>query len=199
MEYFDVVDLAGKPTGQTVAREIAHRDGIRHRTAHVWIVRPKQGGYDILLQKRSLDKDSFPGGYDTSSAGHIPAGDEPVCSALRELEEELGLRAAPEQLRFAGRFWIEYKERFHGSIFHDNEITWVYVYEEPLDIGTLTLQATEVDEVRWFDLEEVWQEVPVDQSRFCMPIAGLRVLRNWLVSREPRDLPADCTEDCSKP
>ena len=36
--------------------------------------------------------------YDTSSGGHIPTGAEPLASALRELEEELGIRARPEQL-----------------------------------------------------------------------------------------------------
>ena len=89
MEYFDIVDESGLPTGEIVSRDIAHRDGIRHRTAHVWVVRPAHAGYDILLQKRSRNKDSFPGFFDTSSAGHIPAGSEPLPSALRELKEGL--------------------------------------------------------------------------------------------------------------
>ena len=112
MELFDIVDENGLPTGKTVPRDIAHRDGILHRTAHVWIVRPTMKGYDILLQKRSLKKDSFPGFYDTSSAGHIPAGEEPLSSALRELNEELGIAAKAEQLHFAGIFRIQYKEMF---------------------------------------------------------------------------------------
>ncbi len=40
----------------------------------MWVVRKRDVGYDILLQKRSMEKESFPGLYDTSSAGHIPAG-----------------------------------------------------------------------------------------------------------------------------
>ena len=108
MEYFDVVDENGFPTGETVSREAAHRKGIRHRTAHVWIIRPSKTGYDLLLQKRSMNKDSFPGLYDTSSAGHIPAGDEPLESALRELKEELGIEATPGQLSYAGMFQIQY-------------------------------------------------------------------------------------------
>ena len=85
MEYFDICDESGSPTGEIIDRETAHRDGILHRTAHVWIVRKKTQGYDILLQKRSMEKDSFPGLYDTSSAGHIPTGSEPLPSAIREL------------------------------------------------------------------------------------------------------------------
>jgi isopentenyldiphosphate isomerase len=93
MEFFDVVDLYGNPTGETVERTYAHTHAIRHRTAHIWIVRRAFGGVQILLQKRSADKDSFPGKYDTSSAGHIAAGHEPLESAIRELSEELGIEA----------------------------------------------------------------------------------------------------------
>ena len=96
MELFDVIDSKGNPAGQIVSREKAHAEGIPHRTAHIWIIRKKEGRAQILLQKRSQNKDSFPGKFDTSSAGHIQAGDEPLESALRELKEELGISATPE-------------------------------------------------------------------------------------------------------
>lgn len=99
MELLDVVDEYGCPTGQKIGRSIAHSEGIRHRTAHVWIVRRTDEGTEVLLQKRSMNKDSFPGRYDTSSAGHIQAGAEPKESAIRELREELGIIAGPEDLR----------------------------------------------------------------------------------------------------
>ena len=35
MEYFDIVDENGNPTGEIVSRDEAHDKGIRHRTAHV--------------------------------------------------------------------------------------------------------------------------------------------------------------------
>ena len=65
-EYFDIVDEAGQPTGEIISRDEAHQKGTLHRTAHVWLVKKKPTGYDILLQKRSEEKDSFPGMYDTS-------------------------------------------------------------------------------------------------------------------------------------
>lgn len=90
MEYLDIVDEQGQPTGEIVSRTLAHTKGIRHRTAHIWIVRRKNEHFQVLMQKRAMSKDSFPGKYDTSSAGHIQAGDEPLASGLRELAEELG-------------------------------------------------------------------------------------------------------------
>ncbi len=92
----------GKPTGDTVERSEAHAKGICHRTAHIWIAKQENGRYKVLLQKRAMNKDSFPGRYDTSSAGHIQAGDEPLESALRELGEELGIKAEASDLDFAG-------------------------------------------------------------------------------------------------
>ena len=181
MEYLDIVDENGLPTGRTVARDTAHSEGIRHRTAHVWIVRGDKARREVLLQKRSMEKESFPGLYDTSSAGHIPAGDEPLMSALRELKEELGISASPEQLRFIGRFSIDYVRDFRGRPFRDNEVTWVYVYTEPVDVSALTLQASEVDDVRWFGLETVWNEIqPGESARFCPPLQGVAVLREYL-------------------
>jgi len=64
MELLDIVDENGKPTGETVERKTAHSEGIRHRTAHVWIVRKSDEGAEVLLQKRAMNKDSFPGRYD---------------------------------------------------------------------------------------------------------------------------------------
>ncbi len=181
MEYLDMVDEAGIPTGETVSREEAHAKGILHRTAHVWIVRKVNGRMEILLQKRSEEKESFPGMFDTSSAGHIPAGEEPLPSALRELSEELGIRAREDQLHYAGTFRIQYEKVFHGSLFRDNEVTTVFVYQEPVTAEELTLQASEVSEVRWFDLQAVWREIQQGQrQRFCVPTEGLKVLRDYL-------------------
>ena len=86
MEYFDIVDEQGNPTGQTVERKQAHRNNILHRTAHVWIVRRRGNSIQILLQKRCMEKDSFPGCYDISSAGHI----RPVWTIYRLHSESLG-------------------------------------------------------------------------------------------------------------
>lgn len=180
MEFLDICDENGFPTGKTVDRETAHREGIPHRTAHVWVIREKEGETQILLQKRSMEKDSFPGLYDTSSAGHVPAGEEPLSSAIREFSEELGIRAEEGELRYAGKFRIRFEKVFHGRIFRENEIARVYVYDRPVDAERLRLQKSEVDEVRWFDLGEVEEEIRVSRERFCVPAESLKLLREYL-------------------
>lgn len=188
MEYLDIVDENGSPTGKTVSRKEAHNAGILHRTAHVWVIRKAGDQTEILLQKRSEEKDSFPGMYDTSSAGHIPAGEEPLPSALRELREELGIEATSGQLSYVGSFRIQYEKVFHDRMFRDNEVAQVYVYREPVSTEQLVLQESEVSEVRWFALDEVWAELQRgDRSRFCVPTQGLHVLMDWLLKEGARD------------
>ena len=180
MEYLDIVDENGIPTGKVISRDEAHKEGIMHRTAHVWITRRIDGRSEVLLQKRSMNKESFPGMYDTSSAGHIPAGAEPLPSALRELSEELGIQATPEQLRYIGTFHIQYEMMFHGKLFKDNEITSVFLYSESVDTDKLVLQGSEVESVEWFDIDEVWDEIQHSRERFCVPAEGLSLIRTYL-------------------
>ena len=184
MEYLDICDEKGQPTGGIVSRDQAHRDGIRHRTAHVWVIREEKGRIQVLLQKRSANKESFPGMYDTSSAGHIPAGCEPLDSALRELREELGIEAGEGQLRYLGAICNRYEAQFRGKIFRDNEYCSVYLYREPLDAESLHLQAEEVERVDWFDLEQVREEIEHSRERFCVPGASLDLLRRFLLTEQ---------------
>ena len=170
MEIFDIVDEKGIPTGETIERTQAHEKGVRHRTAHIWIVREQDGKAQLLLQKRS--------------AGHIQAGDEPEESAIRELHEELGIRAAKEDLTFAGCFDIQYEKEFYGKMFRDNEVAFVYMYTKPVDAKKLTLQKEEVESVEWFDMEELDTALqPPRDQRFCVPMEGFQIAKQWWESR----------------
>lgn len=180
MELFDIVDASGCPTGETVERSQAHALGLRHRTAHIWVVKEEAGTTYVLLQKRAGNKDSFPGRFDTSSAGHIQAGDEPLESAVRELGEELGIHAAPEELEFAGTFRIRYEKEFYGKLFRDNEVSFVYAYRKPVDIRSLHLQEEEVSCVEWFPLDTVYEECKKHNQKFCVPLDGLETIRSYL-------------------
>ena len=75
MELLDIVDEKGNPTGETVPRRW-HREGNpAPYGARVDFSQTRRRSADPL-QKRSDNKDSDPGCYDISSAGHIPAGSD---------------------------------------------------------------------------------------------------------------------------
>lgn len=169
MEMFDVIDEHGIPTGQVKERGVVHREGALHATAHIWIARPNQkSGYDILLQKRSACKDSHPGCYDISSAGHITAGDLPLESALRELEEELGIHANPEDLHEFGVQTKQYEGEFYGRPFRDYQRSILYLYQNPVEIGQLKLQESEIESVIWMDYQEALQAIQNHTMKHCI-------------------------------
>ncbi|WZZ07366.1 hypothetical protein YC2023_093287 [Brassica napus] len=97
-EHFDVLTNSGEKTEViwTIANVYVfpwskvHQDGDYHRAVNVWIF--VESTQELVLQRRSDDKDSWPGRWDISSAGHISAGDPSLISAQRELEEELGIK-----------------------------------------------------------------------------------------------------------
>uniref|UniRef100_A0A8R7PGB3 Nudix hydrolase 3 n=2 Tax=Triticum urartu TaxID=4572 RepID=A0A8R7PGB3_TRIUA len=62
-----------------VPRTEVHRDGDYHRAVHVWIYYESTG--ELLLQRRVDCKESWPGQWDISSAGHITVGDSSLSSA----------------------------------------------------------------------------------------------------------------------
>ena len=176
-EFLDGVDERGLPTGEVVSREEAHRCGIRHRTAHVWIVRIRDGRLQILLQKRSDEKDSYPGCYDISSAGHIPAGVDFVESALRELREELGVQASPEELELCGQRQIRFEELFHGAMFRDNQVSNIYLLWLDRDEEEFVIQKEELSCVKWFDYEECLAAVQANTIPHCIIVEELEMVR----------------------
>ena len=180
MELLDIVDADGIPTGAVIDRETAHREGIRHRTSHLWLLRRRAGRVQLLLQKRSLEKDSYPGCYDISSAGHIPAGVDWVPSALRELREELGLQAQPEELILCGTRRFEYESTFHGKPFHDNQVSRVYALWRDVEPEEITVQKEEVECVRWMDYEACVHAVAENSFPNCIRMDELQMLpRAW--------------------
>lgn len=145
--------------------------------------------WEVLLQKRSRNKDSFPGCYDASSAGHIPAGSDYRESALRELEEELGIHAAEEDLKEAFMHLGYAEAEFYGKPFKNAEISMVYVYEKEVDITKLKLQKEEVESVCWMEYETALKEIREEAERescekYCIFLDEFEQLGQWLKAQK---------------
>lgn len=153
-ELIDVVDENCKKTGEKIPKSQAHKDGTWHQSAHIWIYNRKG---EVLLQKRAKVKAEFPGLWDTSSSGHLTAGDTPIQGAQRELFEELSIRAEASELKK-----IEVRkiiQRVPEKNFVNNGFAHVYLFEFNGNISKLKLQKEEVDEVKFVSLELFKSEV----------------------------------------
>ena len=180
-EFLDVVDENGMPTGETVERSVAHREGIPHRTSHLWLVRKKNGRIQVLLQKRAMTK-SFPGCYDISSAGHIPAGQDYYPSAIRELKEELGLTASESDLIYCGDLKIFWDDVFFGIPYHDRQYTKVLLLWADIEDDQMTLQKEEVDGVLWIDLQECIERVDAGTIQNCISPEELKMVQTAAIA-----------------
>lgn len=89
VELVDIVDQNDRPLLVMPLTE-AHRQSLFHRSVLVLVFDPAG---KLYLQKRGPHKSLYPNRYDLSATGHVQAGESRLAAALRELEEELGLRA----------------------------------------------------------------------------------------------------------
>lgn len=168
MELLAVFDENGVPTGGSVDREQAHREGVLHGASHTFLYRRAQGRVFVLLQRRSPEKDSFPGRLDISSAGHVEAGMDFEETARKELMEELGLDVSSGELYEAFSQRFSAIDEFHGKRFHNEEIDRVYLLERAPEPASLKLQPEEVSEVLWMDAEELAERSARGDSEICI-------------------------------
>lgn len=197
-EYFDVRDWDGRRTGVTKEREMVHRDGDIHGTSHVWVIRKgKETGLpEVLLQKRSPEKDIFPGCYDVSAAGHLLSGEDFQETAIRELKEELGLETRPEELQrlFLNRETVQ--GTFHGKTVCDREVSAVYVLVRDVQAEELHLQREEVDSVIWMDMEECRRRMDSSKESFCVHPGEYEKVMDYANKTLAHDLSPTWNEDC---
>lgn len=133
-EIFDVVNDRDEVIGQKPRSQV-HREGLLHRAVHVFVFNSRG---ELFLQKRSMRKDCFPGTWDSSSSGHLDCGESYDACAVRELEEEIGLRVStpPEKL-----FKVDACPQT------GQEFVWVY---ECRSEGPFRLHPDEISEGGWF-------------------------------------------------
>ena len=132
-ELFDVVDEHDRVIGRAPRGEV-HARGLRHRAVHIFVT---NCAGEVFLHQRSLTKDTFPGLWNSSCAGHVGAGDDYDETALRELDEELGWQptAAPERF-----FKVEARPET------GEEFVWIY---RAVGEGPFTLNPAEIQQGRW--------------------------------------------------
>lgn len=148
-ELFDVVDEQDRVVTQAPRREV-HAKKMIHRATHV-MVHDDKGR--LLLQKRSMSKDTFPGCWDSSCSGHLDAGEDYPEAARRELGEELGWHDASLPLRPLLKL----------TPCPQNGYEFIQIFIMGPISGPFELHPEEISEGRWFtpaEMDALLRETP---------------------------------------
>ncbi len=132
----------------TCPRHIIHATGLRHRAVHILVFNDEAR---LFLQKRSMKKDLNGGLWDTSAAGHVDAGEDYDISAVREIEEELGISAHTLEPLF----------KLPATAAIGMEFIQVY---RCIHNGPFMLAADEIDDGDWFSIAEISERIEVDDQ-----------------------------------
>jgi isopentenyldiphosphate isomerase len=138
-ELFDIVDDRDRVIGQAPRSACHGNPALVHRVAHVLVV---NGRGELLLQKRSANKDIQPGKWDTSVGGHLDPGEDYLTAARREMAEEIGVSGVP--LIFL------YHSQMRNAIESENIATFLACYDGPLQANP-----NEIDELRFWTAVEI--------------------------------------------
>ena len=145
-ELFDVVDADDRVIGRAPRGEV-HARGLRHRAVHAFVVNATGR---VFLHQRSLTKDTFPGRWNSSCAGHVGAGDDYDETMRRELEEELGWRVPDAGGDPAGQ--PQRLVKIEARPETGEEFVWVYRVAAE---GPFVLNPAEIQRGGWFTPAEI--------------------------------------------
>lgn len=153
-ELVDILDAYGNFKSTSAMKSEAHKNGWFHNTVHIWFY---TSNAKVLLQKRGKHKKTYPLLWDVSVAGHVGAGEEIEISALREVQEEIGLTISEDDLQRLGTFKSVQK---HSGTFIDCEFHHTFLCKLSVPLSELKKQDDEVEDLKLIPLiqfaEETW-------------------------------------------
>lgn len=150
----DVLDKNGTSTGDKKTKQEIHEQGLWHNASWIWIYNSRG---EILLQLRAKNKDSHPGQWDISAAGHVDTGETPMKAAIRELNEEIGISAYEKDFKQVDFQTVSSYQPEIG--WQNNEFDYIYLFKYDGKISDLKLQEEEVEKMEFIPLEKFEMEI----------------------------------------
>ena len=139
----------------TISREEGIEKNLLLEAVQVWVINPHTK--QVLMQKRSKNKENDSNMIDVSASGHVKSNETPLQAILRETSEEIGVK--PEELITTLKEIMTVEEDFSklgrkGRYFIHEYVAYL---EHPLSY--YKRQEDEVEELFFMKYEEVKQKV----------------------------------------
>jgi 8-oxo-dGTP pyrophosphatase MutT (NUDIX family) len=145
-ELWDVYDAERNLTGRTHRRADPLQKGDYHLVVHVWLLNNRG---EFLITKRAPNK-GYPNMWECTG-GSAVSGDDSITAAIREVKEETGLDAVPENGRCI------------YTLTRDNSICDVWVFRQNYDILNVILQENETTDAKYATADEIRRMIKNDE------------------------------------
>lgn len=142
-ELLEIVNEQGNVIDILPRSEIHGNPALLHRVVHVLVFNRKA---ELLLQKRSMNKDVAPGKWDTSVGGHVNPGEELLEAVNREMKEELGITVCEPEFLYT----YIHSNPYESELVH----TYSCIYDKEISFNR-----DEIDEVKFWRLEEIEENI----------------------------------------
>jgi len=153
MEWNDIYDKDRNLTGRTHRRGTPWRKGEYGLVVCVWV----HNGHGKLLLTRRAPEKSFAGTWE-NSGGAAKAGESSLQAIVRELSEETGIRAKPEEFELLGSD----RDRICHYDF--------YCLQRNIPLDEIKLLPGETDDARWVTFAQVHEMI--EKKQICKIIAS---------------------------
>lgn len=153
MEYNDIYDVNRNRTGKIHRRGTPWKKGEYGFVVCVWVY---DGEGKVLMTRRAPQK-SFAGTWE-NSGGSVQAGENSLRAIVRELREETGIRANPEEFEF-----------LESGMDHYTHYDY-YCLKKKVSLEEVKLQPEETDDVRWVTFAEIHRMI--EAGMICQVIAN---------------------------
>lgn len=161
-EFLNIVSEDDKIIAPETRKRI-HEEGLLHREIHVYFVTPTK---EIIFQHRAKDKDTFPDLLDATVGGHVEIGQTYEETAIKETEEETGIKIDKSDLIFIDKIKNYLKDDATGKINYAFQSKYLYIYRgdvKDLKIeegSALGFEAWSIDELSNLDEKDKNKFIP---------------------------------------
>ena len=140
--------------------------------SHIWVVNHEG---QLLCSKRSETLSGNPGKWQSYFGGHVPFGLSFEETAVKELQEEVGLNISSLDLFFVEDSLHEGRKQFCKSfalLFNGN-------------ISDVSFPDAEVVDAKWMKMDEYWNEQERNPERWCNRCfpKHQKIILEWLASQ----------------
>jgi len=138
-ELWDLYDAQGNRTGKTMVRGEEVPAGFYHLAVHIW---PMNSRGEFLIQRRSPTVQWKPNLWAVTGGSAI-SGEDALTAARRELREEIGYDASPNELQQI------------ACLKRTNSFCCVFCIQTDWPVSSFSLQKEEVSDVAWCDKAKI--------------------------------------------